>query len=224
MRFLISQQGLDKADRIQLFLSYVLQATLFFAFLLSLWQHNWLNAFAAAGILLLTFLPKLIRHNYSVYIPVEFDFLAILFVFAAIFLGEVHAYYTRYWWWDVILHTFSGFLLGIAGFLIVHILNQERRVHLKMKPGFVSLFAFTFALAIGGVWEIFEFGMDSFFGLAMQQGGLTDTMWDLIVDAAGAGIIAVLGYFYTRKGEFLLFDRMIHRFVAGNPRLFRRRK
>ncbi len=224
MPLLIHHKELDKAERIQLFFSYILQSTIFLALLFSLWQHSWLNAFAVAGILLLSFLPKFIRHNYKVFLPVEFDFLAILFVFATIFLGEIHAYYTRYWWWDAILHTSSGFLLGTAGFLLVHILNREPKIHLKMKPGFVSLFAFTFALAVGGVWEIFEFGMDSAFGFHMQKSGLTDTMWDLIVDAAGAAIIAILGYFYTRKGEFLLFDRMVHRFVERNPRIFLKTK
>ena len=57
----------------------------------------------------------------------------------------------------------------------------------------------------------------------LDPSGLTDTMWDLIVDSLGAGLIAIIGYFYTRKGEFLLFDRMVHRFVERNPKIFEKR-
>jgi hypothetical protein len=55
--------------------------------------------------------------------------------------------------------------------------------------------------------------------------GLTDTMWDLIVDTLGAFVIAVLGYGYlkTAKNESFL-ERWIHAFIRGNPRLFRRKK
>ncbi len=220
MDFLITHKELDLADRIQLGFSYLLQLVLVIFFFIFLTRESWLNAFLTAGILILTLLPGLIRHNYKVFLPVEFDLLAIVFIFATLFLGEVHRYYTLFWWWDVVLHTSSGFLLGVAGFLLVYILNEEKRINLKMKPGFVAIFAFAFTIAIGVFWEIVEFGLDNALGLTMQKTGIADTMWDLIVDSLGAGVIAIIGYFYTRKGEFLLFDRMVHRFVEKNPRVF----
>jgi hypothetical protein len=65
--------------------------------------------------------------------------------------------------------------------------------------------------------------MDQLLGFQMQP-SLWDTMWDLIVDSLGAGIISVLGYFYMKKGDFFVFDRMVHKFVDRNPNLFRRKK
>lgn len=62
-----------------------------------------------------------------------------------------------------------------------------------------------FALGVGALWEIFEFTMDSLFGMNMQKpmlgdpSGLTDTMWDLIVDATGALVISVLGWRYLKN-------------------------
>src|SRR5690606_30887329 len=105
-----------------------------------------------------------------------------------------------------VLHGASGFLLGILGFLLVYVLNEKEEIGLDMKPGFVALFAFVFAVALGALWEIFEFAMDSAFGLNMQKSGLVDTMWDLIVDTAGALVMAVLGYGYLRTagGESFL--------------------
>jgi hypothetical protein len=224
MRFLIRDKKLDIADKIQLIISYFLQLVLLVSMFFSLLQKNWMILFLTLGIFFLTFLPAIIRRTYRVYLPVEFDLVTIVFIFTSLFLGEIHAYYIRFWWWDVVLHTSSGFLLGIAAFTLVYILNRERKINIRMKPGFVALFSFCFALAVGTAWEIFEFSMDSFFSLNMQKSGLVDTIWDLIVDTLGAGIVSVLGYFYIRGGsKSLLFRRLVNRFVKRNPQLFRRR-
>lgn len=222
MNFLIQHPGLDQANKIQLIISYILQLILLGTIGYSLYNQQWLNAFAVFGILFLTFLPKMLRHQFNVFLPIEFDFIAIIFIFAAFFLGEVHSYYTQYWWWDIILHSSSGFLLGIAGFLLIYILNEEKRIHLKMKPAFVALFAFAFAVMLGAVWEIFEFSMDTIFSVHMQKSGLLDTMSDLMVDTLGALVISLLGYFYIRTDKSLIFNRMIHKFVEKNQQIFRR--
>ena len=176
----------------------------------------------------MTFLPVLLERRFRIHIPPEMQLLAITFVFASLFLGEVRDYYNRFWWWDIALHTSSGFLLGILGFLLVHVLTEAERVQVHMKAGFVAFFAFLFALGVGALWEIFEFTMDQLFGTTMQKpmlgdpSGLTDTMWDLIVDALGALVISVLGWRYLKnpqKASFL--ERWIGDFVRRNPRFFR---
>jgi len=195
---------------------------MFVGIALELWQRQWLNAAAAAGVLAVTLLPVLMGRRFNVFIPPELEVLALLFVFAAVFLGEVRGYYVRYWWWDVVLHSASGFLLGILGFLLVHVLNEKEDLDLHMKPVFVALFAFVFALGLGALWEIFEFAIDSTFGLNMQKSGLVDTMWDLIVDAMGALVIALLGFAYLSRARNVSFlERWISRFIQANPRFFK---
>ncbi len=221
MSWLIKELRLGLGDKIQLILSYFLQLIILSTSVFLIIKKEWLNAVLVLGILILTTIPALVRRNYKIFLPVEFDLITIVFVFAAVFLGEWHSYYRRFWWWDIILHLSSGFLLGIAGLLLVYILNEQKKIHLSLKPGFISLFGLAFAISLGTVWEIFEFSLDQLFNLEMQRSGLVDTMWDLIVDTIGGMIIAILGYFYLKKGKMLLFDRMIHRFIEYNPRLFR---
>lgn len=180
----------------------------------------------ALAILLLTFLPLLLDRQFQVTIPHEFETLAIIFIYMSLFLGEVQGYYERFWWWDLALHAGSGFLLGILGFLLVYVLNQSERVDLHLGPGFTATIAFMFSVTMGVLWEIFEFTMDEMFGLDMQRVamGVVDTMWDLVVDAGGALVIAVLGYGYLKTAAIDSFlERMIHRFIKANPHLFRRR-
>ncbi len=212
-------------------LTFALQAILMVGLLAEIWSKQWFNAVITSGIILITLAPLYLQKHFRVLIPAEFVLIAIAFVFASLFLGEIHDYYTRYWWWDIALHTASGVLLGIVGFLLVYVLNETEKIGVYMKPGFVAFFAFLFAVGVGALWEIFEFAMDSFFGMNMQKpmlgdpSGLTDTMWDLIVDTLGALVIAVLGYGYikTAKNESFL-ERWIHAFIRGNPQLFKRKK
>lgn len=208
-----------------------LQAILVIGAALAAWEQQWMAAATTMAIVVLTFFPLVMERRFGVIIPPELELLATVFIFASLFLGEVRGYYLQFWWWDIALHTSAGFLLGIVGFLLVYILNERDSLHLHMSHGFVALFAFVFAVAIGGLWEIFEFSMDRLFGMNMQKpmlgdpSGLTDTMWDMIVNALGAATISLLGYGYLRAaGSRSFLERWILAFIRANPRLFRRRR
>lgn len=189
-------------------------------------ERQWLNAFLIVAIMSVILLPAIFQRHLPVKVPAEMQILALVFVFAALFLGEMRSYYDRIWWWDIALHASSGLLLGILGFLLVYVLNESRNIDLHMRPRFVALFAFLFAVAVGALWEIFEFSMDQLFGLRMQKpmfddpSGLTDTMWDLILDSAGALVISLLGWWYMHRGTRSFIETWIQKFIARNPRLF----
>ncbi|HSR42278.1 MAG TPA: hypothetical protein VLL48_08905, partial [Longimicrobiales bacterium] len=202
--------------RITLFL----QAVLFVGLALSIWNGVWMNAFLVGVILLLTFWPSFVGRRFEIFIPPEFELVAIVIIFATLYLGEIQGYYVCYAWWDKVLHTSSGFLLGVLGFLLVYVLNQDERIDLSMKPGFVALFAFAFSVAVGALWEVFEFAMDSFFGMNMQKSGLVDTMWDIIVDSVGALAVALLGYAWMTRDTDSFLEDWIESFIEANPRLF----
>jgi hypothetical protein len=189
-------------------------------------RHEAPQAVFVAGIMAVTAAPALFRSRLPVEIPSEIEVVAVLFIFATLFLGEVRDYYERYWWWDMTLHTTSGLLLGMLGFMIVYVLNENRLVDLHMRPAFVALFAFFFAVALGAIWEIFEFAMDENFGTNMQPAtpsdpsGLTDTIHDLIVDTIGAAVVSLFGWRYIGKARSSRVDNWAKRFIDRNPRLF----
>jgi uncharacterized membrane protein YjdF len=115
----------------------------------------------------------------------------------------------------------------MLGFLLIYVLNENERVDVHMRPRFVALFAFLFAVAVGAVWEIFEYSMDRLVGTTMQKpmlgdaSGLTDTMWDLIVDTIGAFLISGLGWWYMKRKTHSFIEVWIRRFIERNPKLFR---
>lgn len=180
---------------------------LILAIIVEIFNKRWEVLFLTSLALFLTFLPAIIKKRYKLSLPIEFNLLFIFFIFSSLFLGEVRRFYDKIWWWDIFLHSISGIILGLIGFMIVYTFYHEQKF--KSSPIFVSLFAFCFSLSIGTIWEFFEFFMDIAFGLNMQKSGLTDTMTDLFVDAIGGLIVSILGYYYTKYNKGYFLDRII---------------
>jgi hypothetical protein len=66
---------------------------------------------------------------------------------------------------------------------------------------YVGIFVITFALgvALGGIWEIWEWVSDRSFGSSLQL-GLDDTVGDLVADTAGSACGALLLVCWARYG------------------------
>lgn len=205
------------ADKIQNVAISLLRVTILFAIAGAIVNQYWGLAFASKLIFLTTFLPDLFERRYKIHLPTEFEFVIVAFIYASLFLGEVHSYYTKFWWWDVLLHTGSGIALGFTGFLILYVLYYKGAI--KANPIWIAIFAFCFGVALGAVWEIFEFTMDQLFGYNMQKSGLIDTMWDLIVDACGALLTSAIGYYYLKGKKIPLFTRFLKKFEKENLKL-----
>ena len=161
--------------------------------------------------LLVMMLPSVLERRLSLHIPHLMYVLYDVFLYCADFLGEVHDFYYRVPHWDSILHFFSGLMLGTLGFILVDFLNRSNKTKVTLSPAFVSIFAFCFALAVGSIWEIYEYTMDGVMGLNMQKylladktvligrDALQDTMKDIIIDAAASLLAAVMGYLSIKK-------------------------
>jgi len=160
------------------------------------------------------FLPSAIERKLRITIPGFMYDMFVVFLYAAIYLGEIRSFYYRIPHWDLILHGFGGLMLGALSFSVIDLLNDSEKVKVNLSPTFVAVFAFCFALAMGVVWEFYEFAVDGLLGLNMQKfalengqalvgrQALVNTMNDLIVDAAGAIIMSAAGYVSVkyRKG------------------------
>ena len=183
---------------------------------------NIINAFTALLGFALTFVPeaveniskKRLRFSSGVKIAI------VLFIFAAELLGEINSFYEKIPWWDNMLHSLSGIILGLIGFMLVYAMNESDKVDIHLSPLFIAAFAFFFAVAAGAVWEIFEFTGDRLFSMNMQKfrppegttelmteswrfdAGLIDTMTDIILDTISAFFISVLGYIKIKTGKW----------------------
>ncbi len=99
------------------------------------------------------------------------------------------------------MHILSGIILGIIGNVI---LNRNAR-KLKITKSFRFLFIVGIACIGGVVWEIFEFTVDLLFNLDTQLSngsGISDTMWDLIMDLTG-GVGAAIYFLMSKKNKII---------------------
>ena len=183
---------------------------------------NIINAFTALLGFALTFVPEAVeniskkRLRFSCGVKIAI----VLFIFAAELLGEINSFYEKISWWDNMLHSLSGIILGLIGFMLVYAMNESDKVDIHLSPLFIAAFAFFFAVAAGAVWEIFEFTGDRLFSMNMQKfrppegttelmteswrfdAGLIDTMTDIILDTISAFFISVLGYIKIKTGKW----------------------
>lgn len=194
-------------DRVELAIALVLQLGIFLVSVSALFQQQWLVAFSGSVALLLTFTPAMIERRLRVALPVEFTLVTSVFLYASFALGEVRDFYEKIWWWDLALHGLSALTIGIIGFLGIYVFYMTNRIN--VAAGWIATITFALAVSVGTIWEIFEFLMDWFFGLNMQKSGLDDTMTDLMINAIGAAIAALLGYFYVRDEDSLVARRVI---------------
>ena len=185
--------------------------------------------------LVVMMIPTFIERKLCISIPNYMYVLYFIFLYCAIYLGEVRSFYYLISYWDTILHAFSGAMLGALGFSLISILNNTKEINLELSPFFVSLFAFCFAVAAGAIWEIYDFSVDSLLSLNMQkymladgtpligQEALADTMKDIIVDAISALVISTAGYIVNKisdsddqKETSLLTENMLYNSTEGD--------
>jgi hypothetical protein len=194
-------------NRIELIIATVLQVGILAVTIGALIEQQWLGAFSGSVVLLLTFAPALIERHLRVPLPVELTLLTCVFLYASFALGEARDFYEKIWWWDLALHGVAALTIGVIGFLGIYVFYMTQRV--QTAPGWIATITFALAVSLGTIWEIFEFLMDWNFGLNMQKSGLVDTMTDLMINAAGAAIAAVTGYFYVHGSDGTYGRRII---------------
>ena len=198
----------------------VLQGVIAAGLALEVYERHWLNVVVFAGILMLTMLPAILFRQTQILIPPEFELLTIAFIFAAPSSAKlaITTAGSGGGIWHFIRHRAASW--AILGWLLVYVLNENPRIEMEMRPGFVAFFAFCFSIAVGSVWELFEFAMDRVFGMNMQKpmfgdpSGLTDTMWDMTVNRLGAVAVSAVGYRYMKRGSESIVrevDSTIHR-------------
>ena len=72
--------------------------------------------------------------------------------------------------------------------------------------------------------QLYRSGKEVCFGLNMQKSGLVDTMWDLIVDTIGSGVVALMGFAFLKSGRESFIIPWLRHFAEGNPGLIQAKK
>lgn len=80
-------------------------------------------------------------------------------------LGFCYNLYYTIPWWDKMLHIFGGVMFALLGWFLFEKCTDLRHRHRWMA----AVFALCLSMAVAVVWEFFEYGMDTLFGMDMQD-------------------------------------------------------
>lgn len=129
--------------------------------------------------LYLIFSFSLLKNINKIYIPL------MIFIFFATYCARVLNFYSLDIY-DKILHFSSGLLIGYVGMVLydaVFLNKDDRRGRL--------IFAIVFAVAVAGLWEVWEFSCDKILSMTLQR-SQDDTMYDIICGSLGGLVISVI--------------------------------
>ena len=190
----------------------------------STWDEIVFRGLQYVAMLLIMYLPHLLRSRFRIEVPWLLSVFIVVFCFSSLIMGDGLDLYGRVPWWDKLLHAESGFLLSMIALWLIHVIMAENDKYIYFNKWFLCLFLVMFSLGLGACWEIIEYTYDSLMGTNSQQfmatttgsiftpedetlcghAALRDTMQDLILDLVGALIVAVYG--------FIRHDKLIERY------------
>lgn len=121
-----------------------------------------------------------------------------IFIFVAVCIGSTVNNRTDFEHIDLLTHFIAGLISAYFGYDLANIIFRKRGY---LGPAVSSFFSICFAQFIAVGWEIYEFSMDSIYGLNLQrrETGVLDTMTDFCVCAAGS-VFGMLLVAFLRNG------------------------
>jgi hypothetical protein len=122
---------------------------------------------SSLGGMVLAFLPYLTEKILKIHLSVWANLGIQLFGLMGIACGETLDCYYRFDAWDNTMHFLSGFGVSLLAYGFLYAAMGSDQLHHQNL--YLSLGAFLISLAVGFLWEIYEFSFDSFFGTDMQK-------------------------------------------------------
>lgn len=179
----------------RLFTLYLILRLLVVAVMITeFFNGDYANVFLCVLTLVLFLIPSFVEKRIKVDVPDTLEVVVLLFIFAADILGEINSYYISFPGWDTMLHTINGFLCAAIGVALIDILNRQEQFCISMSPVFVALVAFCFSMAIGILWEFFEFAGDIFLRTDMQKDTILSSVSTIQLHPEGMNIPVVVDH------------------------------
>ncbi len=173
-------------------------------------SNKWFLSFQVLLGVLLCLLPFLLERLFKFKASLFLKIFYWIFILFAVFLGTGLSYYSKFYYWDKLLHFSSAMLLAVLGIGILSVFEPDFK-HVSIPT--IVLFGFFFAMTAGVFWEFYEFTFDGLLGLNMQRFAtssgknligravLIDTMGDLFTNTFGALVFSLLAFIKAKKNQ-----------------------
>jgi hypothetical protein len=116
--------------------------------------------------------------------------------------GEAAGLYDAIEWYDRVVHVVVPLLASQIIYLCmarIEVMPDPTQETLPRHEAGMFIAVFALGLAVGALWEIFEWSSDGLFGSQLSEGN-TDTVGDLIADACGSLAGGALMVLWSKRG------------------------
>ncbi len=115
----------------------------------------------------------------------------LIFITITMMLANLFGMYGVIPYLDKIEHLLSGVILFFVGQFILNKMIKRKGID-SLPSNIMIWFSLFFAVAMAGMWEVYEFSVDHLFSLNSQNGSLKDTMLDIICGTIGATVTSLV--------------------------------
>lgn len=196
-----------KFKAIQNYLSFAIKLILILSIINAISNHLWYIMSTNIFLLILIFIPQIIK-RYQIKIPSEFEWLLLIFVVFTLFLGKIGG---------IIVPIFFGIAIALIGFMILAILYSNNQI--KKDYFLIILFTFSFTVTFGFILELLKYYLKIFLGQEIGIGIYKFSMQNMTFVIIGAAIASIIGYIYMRSEKGML-RQAVKKVIEKNPELF----
>ena len=189
-------------------LALILKVLLVVSIISSIYYNLWHLMSISILLLVLLFIPQIIKKSHKIKIPTEFEFLLFIFIIIMIILGDKGG---------IITPVFFGISIGFVGFLFMLLLYSEGKI--EKNPFFIVVFAISLSITSGFFVELSKFYLKFLIGQNIGDSLYVFSMKIMSYVTIGAFISGIIGYLYmTKRLGFL--KKIISKFEKINPDVF----
>jgi len=152
--------------------------------------------------------PTMLKKIFKLNLTKSVEFVYLIFVFFALFLGSIANFYHIVNNYDKIIHLTSGI---VTAFLALYLLiNFKKSDHKKVVFNVLFIIAITFTVA--SFWEFVEYFGDKLFDKDAQNvllTGVDDTMKDMLAAFIGSILFNMIYVYEVKTGNTILINKFI---------------
>ena len=178
---------------------HILKIIMFILLIIAFWEDDLTGVFGCIIGIILSFIPSILHKNFNITLPWILDTLIAFALFLHIGGVVLNVYHTIPYY-DSLTHFVSAILVAFLAFVSIYILDKYWK-GLHMNKYAMAFIVIIFTMAMGVIWEFFEWATDILFQ-THEQWGLQDTMKDLFIDTIAGIFIAIVGVNLIKKGKF----------------------
>lgn len=148
----------------------------------------------------------IIKKIFKIDIREELNFVYILFIFLAHFLGVICELYNLIYWFDKFVHFLSGIVSSCGAIYLLVSFKKNKNLT------FDVIFIIAITLLVASTWEVFEYLCSYYLNVDPQKVALTgvsDTMGDIIVAYLGSILVSMCYYFENKYNYNLVIRKFV---------------